>query len=146
MPSSEGGGFDSITRSANELLSKINRIDFDAIGAALVGITKGLDTTINGPEIKSILADLQDTMRKLDAGATPALARLPDISLQLQQALGQVNRLASSINTGYGADSKLNRDAESLVRQLTDTVRSVRALSDLLARNPEALIKGRGKD
>ena len=32
VPSSEGGGFDSIARSANELLSKINRIDFDAIG------------------------------------------------------------------------------------------------------------------
>jgi hypothetical protein len=32
------------------------------------------------------------------------------------------------------------------VRQVTDTVRSVRALSDLLTRNPEALIKGRGKD
>ena len=29
VPSSEVGGFDSITRSANELLSKINRIDFD---------------------------------------------------------------------------------------------------------------------
>lgn len=146
VPSSEGGGFDSIARSANELLSKINRIDFDAIGTGLVGITKGLDTKINGPEIKSILADAQDTMRKLDAGMTPALARLPDISAQLQGALTQVNRLAASINTGYGADSKLNRDVESLVRQLTDTVRSVRALSDLLGRNPEALIKGRGKD
>ena len=75
MPSSEGGGFDSITRSANELLSKINRIDFDAIGVSVAGITKGLDSKINGPEIKSILADTQDTMRKLDAGVGPAMAR-----------------------------------------------------------------------
>ena len=29
VPSSESGGFDTIARSANELLSKINRIDFD---------------------------------------------------------------------------------------------------------------------
>jgi paraquat-inducible protein B len=146
VPSSEGGGFDSITRSANELLSKINRIDFDAIGVSIASIAKGLDTTINGPEIKSILADTQDTMRKIDAGVGPAMAKLPDIANQLQAALVQVNRLAASINAGYGGESRLNRDIENMVRQLTDTVRSVRALSDLLVRNPEALIKGRGKD
>jgi len=146
VPSSEGGGFDSITRSANELLSKINRIDFDAIGNSITGVAKGLDATINGPEIKAILADTKDTMRKIDAGVGPAMAKLPDIANQLQVALTQVTRLASSINAGYGGESRLNRDVESLVRQLTDTARSVRALSDLLTRNPEALIKGRGKD
>lgn len=143
MPSSEAAGFDSIARSANELLSKINRIDFAAIGNSVAGLAKGLDETINGPEIKSILADTADTMRKLDAGATPALERLPEISLQLQQALTQVNRLAASLNAGYGAESKLNRDVENLLRQLTDTVRSVRTLADLLSRHPDALIKGR---
>jgi paraquat-inducible protein B len=146
VPSSEGGGFDSITRSANELLSKINRIDFDAIGVSVGNIAKGLDTKINGPEIKSILADTQDTMRKIDAGVGPAMAKLPEIANQLQAALLQVNRLAASINAGYGGESRLNRDIENLVRQFTDTVRSVRALSDLLTRDPQALIKGRGKD
>jgi paraquat-inducible protein B len=146
VPSSEGGGFDSIARSANELLSKINRIDFEAIGVSVASLAKGLDSTINGPEIKSILADTKDTMRKIDAGVGPAMAKLPDIANQLQGALIQVNRLAASINAGYGGESRLNRDIETLVRQLTDTVRSVRALSDLLTRNPEALIKGRGKD
>jgi len=146
VPSSEGGGFDSITRSANELLSKINRIDFDGIGTSLASMAKGLDSKINGPEITSILADTQDTMRKIDAGVGPAMAKLPDIANQLQAALVQVNRLAASINAGYGGESRLNRDIENLVRQFTDTVRSVRALSDLLTRNPEALIKGRGKD
>lgn len=146
VPSSEGGGFDSITRSANELLSKINRIDFDAIGVSVTNIAKGLDTTINGPDIKSILADTKDTMRKIDAGVGPAMAKLPDIANQLQAALTQVTRLAASINAGYGGESRLNRDIENLVRQLTDTVRSVRALSDLLTRDPQALIKGRGKD
>ncbi len=146
VPSSEGGGFDSITRSASELLSKINRIDFDGIGVSVANFAKGLDSKINGPEIKSILADTQDTLRKIDAGVGPAMAKLPEIANQLQAALNQITRLASSINTGYGGDSRLNRDIENLVRQFTETARSVRALSDLLTRNPEALIKGRGKD
>ena len=41
VPASEVGGFDSITRSASELLSKINRIDFDRIGKSLAGAVGG---------------------------------------------------------------------------------------------------------
>lgn len=143
MPTSEKAGFDSITRSANELLSKINRIDFEAIGNNLVNVTKGLDTTVNGPEIKSVLVDAQDFMRRLDTDAAPALKRLPEIANQLQDMLTQANRLAVSLNTGYGADSKVNRDVEALLRQLTEAVRSVRTFADLLNRHPDALIKGR---
>jgi paraquat-inducible protein B len=150
VPSAESGGFDSITRSANELLSKINRIDFAAIGGSIAGLAKGLDDTINGPQVKKSLAalaatmtDMQDVAHKLDAGATPALARLPEISADLQETLAKANRLAGSVNSAYGNDSKFNRELERLLPQLNETARAFRALADLLARHPEALIKGR---
>jgi paraquat-inducible protein B len=150
LPSDEGGGFDSITRGASELLAKINRIDFDAIGASLARTAKGLDSTINGPELKqtlaslnSTMADLKDLARKLDTDAGPALKRLPEISAQLQDALTRISRLAGSLNTGYGDDSRFSRDVNRLMVQLTDTARSLRSLTDLLSRNPEALITGR---
>lgn len=150
VPSAETGGFDSITRSANELLSKINRIDFAKIGTSLVGITSGLNDTINGPEIKKSLADLEATMadvkdiaRKLDAGATPAMARLPQISADLQDTLAKTSRLVGSVNTAYGNESRFSRDLDRLMPQLVETARSLRALADLLARHPEALLQGR---
>jgi paraquat-inducible protein B len=150
LPSDEGGGFDSITRGASELLSKINRIDFDSIGASIARSAKGLDSTINGPELKQTLAsinaamaDLKDVAHKLDTDAGPALKRLPEISAQLQDGLTRISRLAGSLNTGYGDDSRFNRDLNRLTVQLTDTARSVRTLTDLLSRNPEALIQGR---
>ncbi len=150
VPSSEVGGFDSITRSANELLSKINRIDFDQIGRSLSGSFKGLDDIVNGPQLKKTLAALestmveaQDVLRKFDQGATPALKRLPDIAVQLQDSLTKANRLIGSIDKGYGDQSKFLRDIDRLMPQITETARSIRALSDLLARHPEALIKGR---
>lgn len=150
VPSSEVGGFDSITRSANELLSKINRIDFDQIGRNLAGSVKGLDNIINGAQLKTTLAaleaamvDVRDVARKLDAGATPALKRLPDIAVQLQDSLTKANRLIGSLDKGYGDQSKFHRDIDRLMPQLTETARSIRALSDLLVRHPEALIKGR---
>ncbi|HEX9524953.1 MAG TPA: MlaD family protein [Reyranella sp.] len=150
IPTSEVGGFDSIARSANELLSKINRIDFDRIGKSLVGAASGLDDTINGPQLKKTLAalekamiDVQDIAKKLDTDASPALKRLPEIAAQLQSALTQANRLFGSINAGYGDDSRFRRDLDRLLPQITDAARSIRALTDLLSRHPEALIKGR---
>jgi paraquat-inducible protein B len=150
IPTSEVGGFDSIARSANELLSKINRIDFDRIGKSISGAAAGLDDTINGPQLKKTLAalekamvDVQDITRKLDQDATPAMKRLPEIANQLQDALTRANRLFGSLNTGYGDDSRFRRDLDRLLPQLTDTARSIRALSDLLSRHPEALIQGR---
>jgi paraquat-inducible protein B len=150
MPSAEAGGFDSITRSANELLSKINRIDFVAIGSNIASMAKGLDDTVNGPQLKNSLvslektmADVQDIARKLDVDGTPALARLPTIAADLQETLSKASRLVTSANSAYGNDSRFNRELDRLMPQLTETARTFRALADLLSRHPEALLKGR---
>jgi paraquat-inducible protein B len=150
VPTSEAGGFDSLARSASELMAKINRIDFDGIGKGLTGAASGLDQTINGPQLKTTLLalekamnEVQDFTSKLDKDGAPALKRLPAIAAQLQDTLTSANRLLVSVNAGYGDDSRFRRDLDRLMPQLTDTVRSIRALTDLLSRHPEALIRGR---
>jgi paraquat-inducible protein B len=150
VPTSDAGSFDSITRSANELLSKINRIDFDRIGKDISGITQGLDDILNGPQMKQTLSSLNATMsdvknvaRSLDTNLNPALKRLPQIATQLQEAVTKINGLVVSINSGYGDNSKFLRDIDRMLPQFTDAARSIRALADLLSRHPEALIKGR---
>jgi paraquat-inducible protein B len=57
--------------------------------------------------------------------------------------LTNANKLVVSLDNGYGGDTKFNRDMDRLLAQANDALRSIRALSDLLARHPEALIKGR---
>ena len=47
------------------------------------------------------------------------------------------------IETAADPRSLFGRDADRLLVQLTDTARSVRVLSDLLTRHPEALLRGR---
>ncbi len=78
--SSEVGGFDAITRSAAELLTKLNRIEYDKIGKSIENAAAGLDTTINGAQMQRTLAalekamvDVQDIAKKLDTEGTPAL-------------------------------------------------------------------------
>jgi len=150
VPSSEVGGLDTITRSAAELLGKINSIDFVGIGRSLAGTAKGMEDIVNGPQLKKTMtaleaavSDAQDFMRKLDSDSGPALARLPQIAKSLDDSLVQINRLAQSLNAGYGDNSRFVREMDRLLPQLNDTARSFRALADLLSRHPEALIQGR---
>ena len=89
------------------------------------------------------MADAQDFMRKLDTDSGPALARLPQIARSLDDSLVQINRLAASLNIGYGDNSRFSREIDRLLPQLNETARSFRALADLLSRHPEALIQGR---
>ncbi len=150
VPSANVGGFDSLTQSATELLGKINRIDFDAIGRNIQGATKGLDDIVNGEQLKQSLASLQASLssaqnftRKLDTDSGPAMARLPEISRQLEEAMTKINRLAGSLDKAYGDQSRFSREIDRLLPQLNEMTRSFRSLADLLSRHPEALIKGR---
>jgi paraquat-inducible protein B len=71
------------------------------------------------------------------------MRQLPEIAAGLQKTLTSANKLVLSLDNGYGDNTQFNRDLQRLMAQLTDAVRSIRSLADLLARNPEALIKGR---
>jgi len=150
LPTMEGGGFSGLQASATALLDKVNDIPFKEIGDNLNGILHAGNTVANGPQIQQALTDLNATlvsakgvMAQLDSDAGPALRQLPQVTASLEKTLTAVNKLALSMNSGYGGDTQFNRDLERLLVQANDAVRSFRALADLLARHPEALIKGR---
>jgi paraquat-inducible protein B len=48
-----------------------------------------------------------------------------------------------SVDTGYGDNSKFYRNLDRLLVQINDAAQSIRVLSDILARHPEALLRGR---
>ena len=144
------GGLSGITNGASELLAKINRMPFDAIGKSLNETLAGASQITNGPEVtralkslQATLASTQDLVRNLDVGASPAVRRLPEIAANLQAAVTQANKVLGSFNSGYGDDSPVNRQITRLLLQFNDAARAVRALADLLSRHPEALIRGR---
>jgi paraquat-inducible protein B len=144
LPTTEGGGFAGLQASANELLNKVNRMPFDQIGANLNGILKSVNDMTQGPQMKKALADLaamiasaQGMIQRLDT------KQLPELAASLEKTLTGANKLVLSLDSGYGDNTKFNRDLDRLMAQTTDAVRSIRALADLLARHPEALIKGR---
>jgi len=144
VPATEGGGFSGLTASATELLNKVNTMPFDQIGKSLEGILKSVNDVVQGPQMKKSLTDLagmiasaQGMIQRLDT------KQLPELVSGLDKTLTSANKLVLSLDIGYGDNTKFNRDLERVLVQANDSLRSIRALSDLLARHPEALIKGR---
>jgi paraquat-inducible protein B len=150
VPSTEGGGFGGLTASATELLNKVNTMPFDQIGKNLDGILKSVNDLTQTPQMKKALTELsamiasaQNMVQNLNSGLSPAAKQLPEVTAGLQKTLANANKLVLSLDSGYGDNTKFNRDMDRLLAQANDALRSIRALSDLLARHPEALIKGR---
>ncbi len=146
----QGGGLGGITTALTDTLNKIGQIPFAAIGANASGALAALNGLIGGPDMKNAinslsatLVDVQGLVRRTDAGLSPLMRRLPEVSSDLQQTLEHANRLVGSVDAGYGANSQFSRDLERLMAQLNDGVRSIRLLADFLDRHPEALIRGR---
>jgi paraquat-inducible protein B len=150
LPTAPGGGFAGLQASANDLLDKVNTIPFDQIGKNLDGILKSVNDLASGPQMQRALTQLAATIatveqvtKHVDTGTAPALKQLPEMAAQLQKTVTNANKLLVSVDSGYGDNTKFNRDLERLLAQLNDAVSSIRSLADLLARHPEALIKGR---
>ena len=144
VPSTEGGGFAGLTASATELLNKVNTMPFEQIGVDLEGILKSTNTMVQGPQTKKALTDLaamiasaQGMIQRLDT------KQLPELAANLDKTLTSANKLVLSLDNGYGDNTKFNRDLDRLMVQANEGVSAIRALADLLARHPEALIKGR---
>ena len=150
IPATTGGGFADLQASAATLLDQVNNIPFAQIGQNLNGILKSVDKATNGPELKQAVTELagtlsavQDVARKLDNGLTPTLKQLPALTNELTRTVANADKLVQSFNSGYGDNTKFNRDVDRMIAQMTETLRAVRSLADLLSRHPEALIKGR---
>ncbi len=141
-----------IGASAAALMARLQTIPFEQIGENLNQTLAGANGTINDPKLRQAIAGLtttlnsvQDLMDALNKGADPLLKTLPRAAANLEDALKHANQLVASLDTSYGGGSQFGRDTTRLMLQLTDAARAIRILADLLARHPEALIRGRSE-
>ena len=150
LPTTESGSLTDLQASASALLDKVNGIPFKQIGDNLDGILGKVNDLAGDPQMRQTVAELSSAVasantliQHLDSGVAPTLKELSGTSAALQKALGNANRLVVSLDNSYGDNTRFNRDLDRLLVQLNEAVRSIRTLADMLARHPEALVKGR---
>jgi paraquat-inducible protein B len=144
-------GLDELTASASEIANALNRIPFREIGENLNRTLASVERLVGAPEVGSVILsldatfkDLHDLVRRVQAGVTPALARLPGISERLEHAVEQADAVFG--RSGYGPSSTTQRNLEHMMDQVGDAARSIRLLADYLNRHPESVISGRKSD
>jgi paraquat-inducible protein B len=145
-----GGDADDVATAATNLVNRLNAIPFESIGKNLDETLAGVNALANDKELSESVAALHSTLtsartlvNNLNHGLTPTMQRLPAIANGLESTVQRTDKLVASLQTGYGGDSRFNRDVSQMMLQLSDAARSIRVLADLLSRHPEALIRGR---
>lgn len=149
MPS-QPSDLETLTHMVDSLGRKLEALPIERIAgnldsslAAVAGIATGKELKTTLQSAAATMASAQTLLRQINTNAGPALARLPQISADLQASLDRANRLMAALETGYGAKSPLPRDLERLIGEMNDAARAIRSLADLLDQHPEALVRGR---
>ncbi|MGV2895083.1 intermembrane transport protein PqiB [Achromobacter sp. AGC78] len=111
---------DQLQQQLNSILTKVDKVPFDAIGTELAGALRGASRLV----------------KRLDTQLAP----------EAQAMLRQANRSLVVLSALLTPDSGLPLSTETALRELGRAARSLRELSDYLQTNPDALLRGRAPD
>ena len=157
--------------AVTRIISKLEEIDFKELGANLEATLKGVNRTVNSPEIESVLRSLARVMPKVDeavvnirnlagtldgkvkiladdlqhtsADARLALKQAGDALKQTEETMKRAEAAVANIETLSDLDSPVNYELVKGLRDVSTAARSLRSLTDYLERNPRAPIFGK---
>jgi paraquat-inducible protein B len=112
-----GGSVDKLQRDVEDFVAKLDKLPLESIG-------RRLDQDVG---------DLGATLQLLNTKT------LPDLS----DTLGDSRKVLQGAGGVIDPDAPLQMNLNDLLRELTQSARSIRVLTDMLAAHPESLIKGR---
>jgi paraquat-inducible protein B len=113
-------GLQSLQESIANLIARMNKIPFEAIGN----------------NAKQTLARADALLRSFDTELVP----------QARDTLTAARTTLDSANSALQPDSALQQDTADAIRELSRTAASLRSLAEYLERHPEALIRGKTED
>jgi len=132
-----------MTSSIESILAKLDRIDLVGIGGDLKGALSGVNTLVSTPELQlsitnlsASLASLRGILRKVDERAEP-------IAANLEKALASARETLALMDRVLAPDSPLHDHAARLADELGEAARSIRALVDMLQRDPQSVLFGK---
>lgn len=155
---------EQITTSVKGILTKIEKMDLDKIGAELLVTLKGASTMVQDAnqlvkdvnvlvtqkEIRNAIANLNDSIEifkdmlgKIDRRIEPIAVNVEKTIAAGHQALDKVQDTLGLFDNVLEPDAPLQYRVIELTEELAETARSIRILVDLLERNPNSLIFGK---
>lgn len=141
---------EELTASLTEFLTRIQSVPIDRIGAELEGTLKGMNKIANAPELTDSIRSmnrafksLEETTAKLDAEAVGD--NIAGTAKAAREALETTQKVLAGLGDVVGPEAPLNYRLLELSQELTATSRAIRAFLELMERNPESLVYGKGQ-
>ena len=134
---------EELTASLTQLLNKFEKLPIEQIGGDLRDTVAGAKRLINSAELQDSVTALNETLNQAQkfvaALNTSIEPELKTAVSNLNSALVQAQKLTKSLN------SNVAPQLDRTLKALQEAARSIKILAAYLERNPEALIRGKGK-
>jgi paraquat-inducible protein B len=118
------GNFEELQVTLAHILKNLEKVQFDQIATDLQKTLKTLDSSLKG--IDKLVANLDQTTGP-----------------ELTQALKDLRVTLSKADKVLSEDSPMQQDVHDTLREVSRAAQSLRALTDMLDRQPEALLRGK---
>ncbi|WP_428240385.1 intermembrane transport protein PqiB [Gynuella sp.] len=146
------GDFDRLQVQLASIMGKIEKMPLDSIAIHLDQSLIELDKTLKQfntglvPELSNTLSSINTMVTQL-SGTLDEQSPLQQSAIQtlesFQQASQQLQTTFSRVDGLLVEDAPMQQNLEQTMLELQRAAKSLRNLTDLLSRNPEALIRGR---
>jgi paraquat-inducible protein B len=128
---------EGMASAANRLLGKLSNLPLDATVADIRKAVTTLDAT---------LQDTRALVQSVNKDVAPMIVDFRKAATAAQVALQQAERTTVSFDRSMGESSDVQQQLSQMLREITDSARSLRQLADFLERNPDALIRGKNDE
>ncbi len=118
------GGLSELQESITNIVSKLEKVPFDAIAQDLRKTMQGLQGTLTRAD--TLLGQLSK-----------------DVAPELRSTLEEAKKTLRSVDQALSSDSPLQGDLRGTLTEVTRTAEQLRELVDYLERHPESLIRGK---
>jgi paraquat-inducible protein B len=142
-----------IGRQLNEILSKLNtslsELNVKALNAKLDKLLGSAEDLISSPKIvetvdsfRTTAKKAQDVLDALESEIKPVGTKLQLTADEATSALTEMRQAVSDLRQVLSVESPVMSELTRAMEEISDAARSLRLLSDGLARDPSILIKG----
>jgi paraquat-inducible protein B len=134
-----------------KLVKQLQEIDFKGLVGELTEASRALRALVASPETQALPGALRSSIEGVDrlVGALeetlrPSLESLRETAERTREVEDELAKTLSSARTFMDPDAPLVVQLQGTLREFAATARSLRALTDLVERDPGVLLRGKG--
>jgi len=139
------GTFEAMTESIQAFVSKLETVNIEQMGNDVLGILEGTNALLNKDKSEETVTDLQASMRSFQGvlGQFEG-AGVDNTVLAANELLSNLQTTIVLLNKVLDPDSPLQYNVIRVTGELEETAKAVRTIMEMLERQPQSLIFGRG--